>query len=239
MNYLEKINASYASFVKEQDGMNDSKLDFLALSVFGLTTVDPDSSDIVVTGYLRLLKAVTTETTEDFYNHANTTYIFIINSEFFKDKVYWDIAPENTYWDKDMGDFSLWTCSLGTFGNSEEVEFTRDEWINYVNAVFEFSEIDTLVNDGNTLKYNLRSTGSNETETELHNFLSKVSNIDDSLHRNLFTNEYMFKVMTEGRNQAGDRYEGSSAPDDTGGFFRVENDWVFLTDKAKSYIRVQ
>jgi hypothetical protein len=77
-------------------------------------------------------------------------------------------------------------------------------------------------------------TGSAETEIEIGKFLS---NVDGGLPRTSF-DDYMFKVMTVGRNQKGDHYEGSMAFDDTGGFFEVRADkLVYLTDKAKHCIR--
>lgn len=77
-------------------------------------------------------------------------------------------------------------------------------------------------------------TGSSETESELCKF---NNNIAGGLPRALF-DDYMFKVMTIGRNQNGDRYEGSMAFDDTGGFFEVRTDnLVYLTDKAKYCIK--
>ena len=49
--------------------------------------------------------------------------------------------------------------------------------------------------------------------------------------------EYMLHVMAHGRNRQGERYPGSEAEDDTGGFFDVRDGMVYLTDKGKGYVR--
>lgn len=79
-------------------------------------------------------------------------------------------------------------------------------------------------------------TGSAETESELFRFLSLVESSDDPAPKSEF-DEYMFKVMTKGRNGEGDAHPGSKAKDDTGGFFEEREDGVYLTDKAKACIR--
>lgn len=81
-------------------------------------------------------------------------------------------------------------------------------------------------------------TGSAETESEIALFLSVVESLDDPAPRSLFKDEYMFKVMTTGRNGKGDAYEGSQASDDVGGFFEVQGDQVFLTQKAKDCVSI-
>ncbi len=80
-------------------------------------------------------------------------------------------------------------------------------------------------------------TGSRETEDQLWIFLRNAKTLDQGVPRTLFTNDYYWKVMTEGRNGPNDRYPGSTALDDTGGFFDLRSDGlVYLTDKAKSCI---
>lgn len=80
-------------------------------------------------------------------------------------------------------------------------------------------------------------TGSRETEDQLYIFCeyAYVDGLDTGVPTDVFE-PYWLKVMVQGRNGPGDRYPGSEAFDDTGGFFRVENGQVFLTDKAKGCI---
>lgn len=83
-------------------------------------------------------------------------------------------------------------------------------------------------------------TGSAETEGMIRLFLSAVDSIDDPAPRIFFHGEeYLFKVMTQGRNGEGDAHPGSGALDDTGGFFEEREGKVYLTDKAKSCIRIR
>lgn len=88
------------------------------------------------------------------------------------------------------------------------------------------------------MKYRHVFTGSAETEGELKTFLTAADTLDGGVARKLFADTYLWKVMTEGRNGATDAYPGSTAFDDTGGFFEVRNSRVYLTDKAKGCIRV-
>jgi hypothetical protein len=87
------------------------------------------------------------------------------------------------------------------------------------------------------VEYKMVSTGSAETESQLHIFLRAAEHLDSGVPRKLFTDEYHWKVMTSGRNGEKDAYPGSQAKDDTGGFFEERDGLVYLTDKAKSCIR--
>ena len=79
-------------------------------------------------------------------------------------------------------------------------------------------------------------TGSAETEGLIYKFLGAVDSFDSGVPRSLFINDYLWQVMTVGRNGEKDAYPGSQAKDDTGGFFEERGDMVFLTDKAKGCI---
>ncbi len=82
-------------------------------------------------------------------------------------------------------------------------------------------------------------TGSAEIEAIISLFLSAVDSIDEPAPKTLFDgHEYHYKVMTEGRNGSNDAHPGSTAIDDTGGFFIERENNVYLTDKAKKCIRV-
>lgn len=81
-------------------------------------------------------------------------------------------------------------------------------------------------------------TGSAETESELLLFLrhlqkEKGATLETGLPRSLFTNDYLFKTMTVGRNGPADAYAGSQAFDDVGGFFEHrDDDLVYVTQKG-------
>lgn len=80
-------------------------------------------------------------------------------------------------------------------------------------------------------------TGSAETEDQLAIFVSAANTLDDGVPRNLFADDHKWKVMTTGRAGPGDAYPGSTAIDDTGGFFEERDGIVYLTEKAKGCIR--
>jgi hypothetical protein len=88
------------------------------------------------------------------------------------------------------------------------------------------------------MNYKRIFTGSSETEEQLRLFVNNAKSLDDGISRDLFKDDYMWKVMTIGRNGPNDRYAGSMALDDTGGFFELFDGIVFLTEKAKSCIRI-
>lgn len=88
------------------------------------------------------------------------------------------------------------------------------------------------------MNYKRIFTGSCETEEQLRIFVNNIKHLSDGVSRDLFKSDYMFHVMTEGRNRQGERYHGSQALDDTGGFFDERDGLVFLTEKAKGCIRI-
>lgn len=88
------------------------------------------------------------------------------------------------------------------------------------------------------MNYQRVVTGSCETEEQIRLFLIAARSLDDSVPRHLFRNDYYWKVMTEGRNGPDDRYPGSQAIDDTGGFFELRGGRVYLTEKAKGCVRL-
>jgi hypothetical protein len=87
------------------------------------------------------------------------------------------------------------------------------------------------------MKVKLIHTGSLETEQQLAKLLALVDAADAPAPLSAWKNdEYWLEVMTTGRAGPGQRYEGSQAKDDTGGFFEVRGSEVFLTDKARECI---
>lgn len=81
-------------------------------------------------------------------------------------------------------------------------------------------------------------TGSAETEGQIKIFLTAAKSLESGVPRRVFTDSYLWKVMTVGRNGPEDSRAGSQAPDDTGGFFQERDGLVYLTDKAKGCITV-
>jgi hypothetical protein len=88
------------------------------------------------------------------------------------------------------------------------------------------------------IKYSRVSTGSYETEYQLRAFLKNASSLEDGVPTDLFDKKYHWHTMTTGRNGKNQQYPGSQAPDDTGGFFVEKDGLVFLTEKAKLFIRI-
>ena len=88
------------------------------------------------------------------------------------------------------------------------------------------------------MNYKRVFTGSCETEEQLRIFINNTESLNDVVPRTLFKDEYMWKVMTIGRNGHNDAYHNSQCLDDTGGFFEEHDGLVFLTEKAKECIRV-
>jgi len=88
------------------------------------------------------------------------------------------------------------------------------------------------------MNYKRIFTGSCETEEQLRVFVNNAESLNDGVSRDLFKSDYMFHVMTEGRNLQGERYPGSMALDDTGGFFEERGGLVFITEKAKGCISI-
>ena len=83
------------------------------------------------------------------------------------------------------------------------------------------------------MKANHVFTGSAETEAQLRKLLALVDAPDSGAPLSAWEgDEYMLAVMTVGRAGPGQRRAGSEAPDDTGGFFDIRGDQVFLAQKA-------
>lgn len=88
------------------------------------------------------------------------------------------------------------------------------------------------------MKYKSISTGSTETEEQLQVFALNAKTLNDGIKKRLFVDEYLWQVMTIGRARPGDSREGSTAPDDTGGYFVLRDGLVYLTEKAKACIHL-
>jgi hypothetical protein len=82
-------------------------------------------------------------------------------------------------------------------------------------------------------------TGSAETEAQIAKLLNRIDSIDKPAPLSEWEDDiYILSVMVKGRNGPFERREGSLAPDDTGGFFEIREDKVYLTAKAKNCIRI-
>ncbi len=86
------------------------------------------------------------------------------------------------------------------------------------------------------MKAKIVFTGSCETEEQLRLFVQAAASLNDGVPKSVFKDEYMWKVMTEGRAGPDDSHPGSTALDDTGGFFEEQDGVVYLTPKAKRCI---
>lgn len=77
-------------------------------------------------------------------------------------------------------------------------------------------------------------TGSVETETAIRKILNMLPSWSTPLSLTVVKKtigDYWFKVLTSGRSGTGERYEGSTAADDTGGFLEINDGQVVVTQK--------
>jgi hypothetical protein len=140
--YVELLEHSY-EMQKIYDSPSQSRLGFLADSVFDLTTYDGEMSDLFGGKSLEVCKAINDRTTFDYINDRDNYVWFLTmcNFPFFASRISWGTSIRGAWWDcYPKPGFTLESCGLWKDGEQIlSVAFTPAEWPEFIAAMVEFA----------------------------------------------------------------------------------------------------
>lgn len=121
MNYNELLENSYQhEKINSCSGEDISKAEFLASSVFNLTTYSSSMDELLVSKFIKVCEAITNEETfkyiEDEQNYV--WYIICVNMEFFKERIDWGTSIRGAWWSY----VQLPLDSCGIWNGEEQIE---------------------------------------------------------------------------------------------------------------------
>lgn len=123
-------------------GEDLSRLSFLADHIFDFTTYDSEMSELFGRKAVEVCTAITHDQTFEYIKDAENYrwFLLMVNMPFFAPRLEWGTSVRGAWWDH--GVQALTSCGIWR-GEDQltSLEFTREEWIIFMVAVIEFSEI--------------------------------------------------------------------------------------------------
>lgn len=143
MNYLKLLLESYER-AKLMECPPSSRVEFLAVHLFGFTTYDAELDALFGKKALEVFQAISERSTLEYIKDSEQYrwYITMCNMPFFAERLYWGASIRGAWWSSIQPPVE----SSGLFMNGEQVSelvFGAGEsvtdWKNFCSAVIEFS----------------------------------------------------------------------------------------------------
>jgi hypothetical protein len=118
-----------------------SRLAYLGSEIFDFTTYDEDMDELFATKAVEVCRAIQDRTTFDYINDRDqyVWYLTMMNMPFFAKRTEWGTSIRGAWWD---GGGEYESCSLWSKGNQvTELEFTRETWPLFIDAIIRFSSV--------------------------------------------------------------------------------------------------
>jgi hypothetical protein len=139
MNYLDLLKNSY-DMENSCGGVPASPLEYLGEYVFDFTTYDTKMLTLFTEKAIEVCAAITQGTAFGYIKNEDNYrwYLLMCNMPFFASKLEWGTSIRGAWWAEGI---TLHSCGLWD-GDKQitDLEFTPEEWIDFVRAIVEFSK---------------------------------------------------------------------------------------------------
>jgi hypothetical protein len=140
MDYLKLLQNSYDMQYSEHTHKM-SKLEFLSEYIFDFDTYESEVAELFAAKALQVCYAISNSITFDYIENKDNRIWFLLmcNMPFFKIRITWGTSIRGAFWDTGI---TLNSCCLSSEGDQiiEEIEFSVEEWNDFINAMIKFSE---------------------------------------------------------------------------------------------------
>lgn len=124
------------------------RLEYLSDYIFDFTTYDGEMAELFARRALEVCAAISDRATFDYIKDADQYrwFLVMVNMPFFADKINWGTSVRGAWWDEpSKGAIKFESCGLWLDGEQlhESMDFTRDQWCEFVAAVLAFSREET------------------------------------------------------------------------------------------------
>lgn len=140
MTYLALLEHSYTTERDTSENPPESRLVFLADQVFQFTTYDATMSTEFAQHAVDVCQAITQQTTFQYIEDRDRYRWFLLmcNMPFFNGRLDWGTSIRGAWWAHNPTRLE----SCGLWREAEQIgalEFTRDEWIEFIKALTAFA----------------------------------------------------------------------------------------------------
>ena len=141
-DYYRMLEEGFA----ETRGFEDrdlTRLQFLSEHIFDFITYDDEMSELFATRALQVCEAINNKKTFEYIAESDQHcwYLLMVNMPFFNDKLEWGTSIRGAWWAAPpRGKLNYSSTGLWLNGHQmhETMEFTEEEWREFVSAVLEF-----------------------------------------------------------------------------------------------------
>lgn len=137
LDYKAFLEHSYAN--EDYTGC-DSRLEYLALHIFGFTTYDSEMDQLFARKAVEVCAAITHRTTFDYIEDPTnyTWYLVMCNMPFFANRIEWGTSIRGAWWDSSQ---KIDSCGFYIDGKqvTDEQHMDDEDWERFMEAVIEFA----------------------------------------------------------------------------------------------------
>lgn len=143
-DYFRMMEDSHIKTDSIRDCGRTSRLEYLAEYIFDFTTYETQFSELFAKRALEVCSAINKNETFEYIEKLGCCfwYSLMVNMPFFVDKLEWGDSICGAWWDGESSNEKIQFSSCGLFLGDKQVietlEFTREEWREFIDAVIMF-----------------------------------------------------------------------------------------------------
>jgi hypothetical protein len=142
-DYRRMLEEGHAETDAFQGQGRTSRLEYLADNVFNFTTYESEYSELFARKALEVCTAISDGKTFEYIKEPENRlwYLLMVNMPFFADKLEWGTSICGAWWaEPPHKKIEFSSCGLFLDGEQlhETMEFTRDQWREFIAAVVAF-----------------------------------------------------------------------------------------------------
>jgi hypothetical protein len=142
-DYRRMLEEGHALTDEMQSEGRTSRLDYLGDYIFDFTTYESEYSELFARKALEVCAAISDGKTFEYIKVPENRlwYLLMVNMPFFADKLEWGTSIRGAWWgEPPHSKIKFDSCGLWLDGKQlyEPMEFTREQWQEFIAAVVEF-----------------------------------------------------------------------------------------------------
>lgn len=145
MDYLKLLQDDFKSYTDEQESPAVSRLEYLSENIFQFFTYDSSTNELFAKKAIEVCQAITNRKTFEYIEDRQQYlwYLMLCHVPFFAKRINWGSSIRGAWWDFDSSDkMKLEECHFCV--DQKEIKnpliFTRQEWTDFMNALYCFAE---------------------------------------------------------------------------------------------------
>lgn len=145
MDYKALLEHSYSMELEGFHCAPRSRYEYLSRSIFQFVTYDSAIDDLFACKAVEACEAITNRATFEYIKDQKNYewFLLMLNMPFFADKIDWGSSIRGAWWgiyDSEPYKFESLGLWIGD-DQAEELEFSSDQWVDFMRAVVEFSRV--------------------------------------------------------------------------------------------------